>query len=45
MKSFRRLQIAAFLSARNDAFANVAIILAGFVTSYTHSMWPDIVIA
>src|SRR5262245_25240379 len=30
---------AAFLSARNDAFANIAIIAAGFVTAFTHSIW------
>jgi Co/Zn/Cd efflux system component len=35
---------AAFLSARNDAFANIAIILAGFVTAATRSGWPDIVV-
>lgn len=35
---------AAFLSARNDALANVAIIGAGFVTAYTLSVWPDIVV-
>ena len=35
---------AAFLSARNDAFANVAIIAAGFVTAATLSGWPDIVV-
>ncbi len=35
---------AAFLSARNDAYANVAIILAGFVTAATRSGWPDIVV-
>ena len=33
---------AAFLSARNDALANVAIIGAGFLTAYTGSIWPDI---
>ena len=33
---------AAFLSARNDTVANVAIIAAGFVTGYTHSAWPDL---
>jgi Co/Zn/Cd efflux system component len=33
---------AAFLSARNDAFANVAIIAAGFLTAYTSSAWPDL---
>lgn len=35
---------AAFLSARNDAFANVAIIAAGVVTAYTVSVWPDVVV-
>jgi Co/Zn/Cd efflux system component len=32
---------AAFLSARNDAIANVAIILAGLMTAVTASHWPD----
>lgn len=35
---------AAFLSARNDAFANVAIIGAGLVTAVTLSAWPDLVV-
>lgn len=35
---------AAFLSARNDAFANIAIIGAGIVTAYTFSPWPDVVV-
>jgi Co/Zn/Cd efflux system component len=35
---------AAFLSARNDAVANVAIIAAGFVTAYTRSAWPDLIV-
>lgn len=35
---------AAFLSARNDALANVAIILAGFVTAFTLSIWPDVIV-
>src|SRR5580700_8204804 len=35
---------AAFLSARNDAVANVAIIAAGIVTGYTHSAWPDLIV-
>ena len=35
---------AAFLSARNDAFANIAIIAAGVVTAFTHSVWPDLVV-
>lgn len=35
---------AAFLSARNDAIANLAIIAAGLVTAVTRSLWPDIVV-
>ena len=35
---------AAFLSARNDALANVAIIAAGFITAYTRSGWPDLIV-
>ncbi len=35
---------AAFLSARNDAYANVAIVLAGFLTLATLSAWPDLII-
>jgi len=36
---------AAFLSARNDAFANVAIIAAGAVTAYLwRSAWPDLIV-
>jgi Co/Zn/Cd efflux system component len=35
---------AAFLSARNDALANVAIIAAGLVTAVTLSGWPDLVV-
>jgi Co/Zn/Cd efflux system component len=35
---------AAFLSARNDTLANVAIIAAGLVTAYTHSAWPDLIV-
>lgn len=35
---------AAFLSARNDALANVAIMLAGGITAVTHSGWPDLVV-
>ncbi|MGX9146502.1 cation transporter [Mesorhizobium sp. 128a] len=46
---FRRssgsLTKAAFLSARNDAFANVAIIGAGLVTAVIwHSAWPDLIV-
>jgi Co/Zn/Cd efflux system component len=32
---------AAFLSARNDVYANVAIVLAGGMTAWTASVWPD----
>jgi Co/Zn/Cd efflux system component len=35
---------AAFLSARNDVAANVAIIVAGGVTALTMSMWPDLIV-
>lgn len=35
---------AAFLSARNDAYANVAIVLAGFLTLATLSVWPDLIV-
>jgi Co/Zn/Cd efflux system component len=36
---------AAFLSARNDAFANVAIIGAGIVTAFLWpSAWPDLIV-
>lgn len=35
---------AAFLSARNDAFANIAIIAAGFATAATASHWPDLIV-
>jgi Co/Zn/Cd efflux system component len=35
---------AAFLSARNDAVANVAIIAVGLVTAFTRSAWPDLIV-
>jgi Co/Zn/Cd efflux system component len=36
---------AAFLSARNDALANVAIIAAGLVTAFMWvSAWPDLIV-
>ncbi len=35
---------AAFLSARNDAIANLAIIVAGLVTAMTASLWPDVIV-
>lgn len=39
------LSRAAFLSARNDVLANVAIIAAGLVTAFLwNSAWPDIIV-
>jgi len=35
---------AAFLSARNDVLANVAIIAAGLVTAVWPSVWPDVIV-
>jgi len=35
---------AAFLSARNDAVANVAILAAGLATAATRSAWPDLLV-
>ena len=35
---------AAFLSARNDVLANVAIVGAGLVTAYSRSAWPDLTV-
>ena len=38
------LVLAAFLSARNDAVANIAIIAAGAATAYYLSAWPDLIV-
>jgi Co/Zn/Cd efflux system component len=35
---------AAFLSARNDVLANVAIIVAGVITATALSAWPDLLV-
>jgi Co/Zn/Cd efflux system component len=35
---------AAFLSARNDALANIAIMAAGGVTVFWKSAWPDLMV-
>jgi Co/Zn/Cd efflux system component len=36
---------AAFLSARNDVFANIVIIAAGLVTAFAWlSAWPDLIV-
>lgn len=38
------LSRAAFLSARNDVLANIAIMAAGAVTAFYPSGWPDLVV-
>jgi Co/Zn/Cd efflux system component len=38
------LSRAAFLSARNDAYANLAIIAAAGVTHFWLSAWPDLIV-
>ena len=38
------LSRAAFLSARNDAYANLAIIAAAGVTVFWASAWPDLIV-
>ena len=38
------LSRAAFLSARNDVLANIAIIAAGAATLVTRNAWPDLVV-
>lgn len=43
-KSGGSLTRAAYLSARNDAAANVAIVATGFVTAATSSVWPDLIV-
>jgi Co/Zn/Cd efflux system component len=36
---------AAFLSARNDVLANIAIVAAGLITAYVwRSAWPDLIV-
>ncbi len=35
---------AAFLSARNDVFANIAIVIAGVITAFAPSVWPDVLV-
>jgi Co/Zn/Cd efflux system component len=43
-KASGSLTRAAFLSARNDAYANIAIIAAGVLTAFTLSIWPDVIV-
>lgn len=38
------LTSAAFLSARNDVLANVAIVGAGLTTVFVRSAWPDLIV-
>lgn len=38
------LSKAAFLSARNDVLANIAIVLAGLLTAWSHTIWPDLLV-
>ncbi len=33
-----------FLLARNDVFANVAIVMAGLITFFHSSIWPDLLV-
>jgi Co/Zn/Cd efflux system component len=33
-----------WLSTRNDAVANIAIVLAAVATSFTASVWPDVIV-
>ena len=48
LMSFRHhsgsLAKAAFLSSRNDALANIAMIIAGFITARTNSYLPDLAV-
>ena len=43
-KTAGSLTRAAFLSARNDAVANGAIIAAGLLTAFHPSIWPDLIV-
>lgn len=38
------LSKAAFLSSRNDAYANLAMVMAGFVGTIWPSYWPDLLV-
>jgi Co/Zn/Cd efflux system component len=38
------LSRAAFLSARNDVLANIAMIIAGGLTAVWQSVWPDLIV-
>ncbi len=43
-KANNSLLLTAFYSARNDALANIAMIIAGVITIYTTSHYPDLIV-
>ncbi len=43
-KQTSSLTRAAYLSARNDAVANISIVGAGMATALTGSIWPDVIV-
>lgn len=43
-KADNSLLLTAFYSARNDALANITMIIAGVITIYTTSHYPDLVV-
>ena len=43
LESAERTLRSAFLSARNDVLSNAAIIVAGLLTAYSRSAWPDLI--
>lgn len=43
-KADNSLLLTAFYSARNDALANIAMIIAGLITIYTTSHYPDLIV-
>ena len=43
-KANNSLLLTAFYSARNDALANIAMIIAGGITLYTTSHYPDLIV-
>lgn len=43
-KADNSLLLTAFYSARNDALANIAMIIAGIITIYNSSHYPDLIV-
>lgn len=43
-KADNSLLLSAFYSARNDALANIAMIIAGIITIYNSSHYPDLIV-